>query len=434
MLRINLLLKQACLIAILLLMTTTAHSMQPVQELAPNVYFVEDHSVPLLSLSIIIEGGAATDPAGKAGLARLTMALLDEGAGELDALAFQQALEDKAIRLDFSTSRDIISINLQTLIENKNRAAELLRLALERPLFEKTAIDRVKRQTLSQLAYKEQTPSQQARKLWWETAFEGHPYAHDVEGTPTSIETITDADMRAFLESHLVKDNFHIGLVGDVSAAEAKQWLDDILQNIPASVDDKVTIPKTDLAAPQKVIKPWPGKDAIALFGQQGIDRSDPDYYAAILSNYVLGGGGFDSRLMQEVREKRGLTYGVGTSLVSARAIPLLIGQISSASDSIEEAMEIILLEWRKLSAEGVTAEELQNAKDHEIGSFYLGLDSTAKMADTLAAMQYHDLPASYMEDREDLIGAVSLEKINQLAATILDPDKLIISIIGAPE
>ncbi len=422
-----------CFIGLLqILMTTQSlQAAQPIQKLASNVYFVQDSSVPLLSLSIVIPGGSATDPASKAGLARMTMGMLDEGAGELESLAYQQALEDYAIRLDFSASRDILSINLQSLIEHKEKAAQLFTMALAKPRFDETAIARLKRQTLSQIAYKEQTPSQQVRELWWKTAFENHSYANPIEGTKESVVTLTQQDMQNFVKTHLSRDNLYIGLVGDLTAEEAKDWLNSILEALPENNGTSIFIEPVELPNGQQVTKPWPGKDAVAIFGQHGIARNDPDYYAAILLNYVLGNGGFDSRLMEEVREKRGLTYGVGTSLITAKAVPLLLGQVSSATTSIDEALRVIKDEWQKLASQGMTKEELQNAKDHENGSFYLGLDSTAKLADTLAAIQYHGLPIDYLSQREALINQVTLKQVNTLASSLLSADDLITAVVG---
>jgi zinc protease len=399
-----------------------------------KAWLVEDHAVPLVTINFMVKGGAAADGATKAGLTTVATQMLLEGAGQYDSLAFSKQLDEYAVRLSFNTGRDYFSGTLQTLTENLPKAIELASLALTQPRLDKTSFARVKAQQLSSLQAANQNPAEQAKKLWWRTAFKGHPYSVPTEGEMATVEKLTLKDVQEFAATRLGRNALIISVAGAVNKEQATAIVEGIFGNLPV-----ITVPApVAVQAVQKsgntVVEKVSLPQSVAIFGQTGVRRIDKDYYAATLLNYVIGGGGFASRLMHEVREKRGLTYGIGTALSDTIAQPLFFGQVSSANETVTEALTLTKQILADIAKNGITAQELQDAKDHENGSFPLDLDNTDRLASLASAMQYYDLPKDFLEKRESLISAVTLDQINQLAAKVFHSDALVIAIVGNPQ
>jgi zinc protease len=427
-----------CLIVFLSLLSHNAHAMPDIQVIhspqGRTAWLIEDHAVPLVAVNFLFrDAGSATDPEAQQGLATLSASLLTEGAGDLDANAFHTLLEEKAIRLGYSVSRDSFSGSMQTLSEHLDTAARLVNLTLTQPRLEEEALNRARSQQKTAISYREQTPDAQAEQLWWETAFPGHPYRLPPDGTAATLDRLTRADTAAFLKNHLAQGNLVVSIAGDITAPRAAQLLDALFQGLPAQAKAAAAIPPYQLQGPKTYVQKRDLPQSVAVFGQPGIARNDPDYYAALLVNYVLGGGGFASRLMEEVREKRGLTYGIGTGLVSLQNAPLLMGRVSTVNGNMPEALRITRQVLADLKAKGVTAAELKNAKDYINGAFPLELDSTRKLASLLTSMQYFNLPTTFLRDRESLINSVTLAQANAVANRLLAPENLVMTIVGNP-
>ncbi|MEO0356893.1 MAG: pitrilysin family protein [Pseudomonadota bacterium] len=398
-----------------------------------EAWLVEEPSIPFAALEIWFEGGAALDADDKRGAAYLMMGLLEEGSGDMDARAFATAQESLAASFGFDVYDETTVISAQFLTENRDASLALLKQALTTPRFDQVALDRVRAQVLSILASDAKDPDTIASRTFDELAFGDHPYAKALEGTPETVAALTRQDMVDAHERILTKDRMYVGAVGDITAAELGLILDDLFGDMPISQGGAVPETTFDLAGGVTVVdQPFP--QSVALFGQAGIDRDDPDFFAAFILNHVLGAGGFESRLTQEVREERGLTYSIGTFLVGKEEANIYMGQMSSANDRIGQAIDVVKAEWAKAAEHGVTAEELDAAQTYLTGAYPLRFDGNAKIAGILAGMQRQDLPIDYIATRNDKVNAVTLADVNRVAGELLDPDTLHFVIVGQPE
>lgn len=405
-----------------------------VSPLGIEAWLVQDHTNPIISMRLAFRGGAITDPPGKAGRAYMTAALLDEGAGDLDSLAFQTRLEDLAIQLGFDAGRDTFGGTLKTLTENRETAFDLLRQALTKPRFDAEPVERIRSQILVNLARELQDPDAVAGRMWFRTQFPQHPYGTPVNGEPDTIKQLTADDLRAFVQSRFARDGLVIGVVGDVTPSELSRLLDATFGALPAKAAP-VTVGEAQPAAAGKVVVERRGiPQSVVVFGEQGLKRADPDWYTAYVMNYILGGGGFSSRLMEEIREKRGLAYSVSTSLQPLDHVGLIVGDVATENQRVAESLALIRSEWRRMQEQGPTADELANAKTYLTGSFPLQLSSTGAIAGILVAMQLDHLGIDYLDRRNGLIEAVTLEDVRRVARRLLDPQRLTAVVVGDPK
>lgn len=399
-----------------------------------EAWLIEDHMVPVLSLRMAFRGGAALDPEGKAGTANMAASLLDEGAGDLDSEAFQKRLADLSISLGFSAGRDSVEGSLGTLTENRDEAFRLLSLALTEARFDSEPVQRVRDQIASSLARRAVDPGWIASRTFMELVFAGHPYASPVDGTLETLPRIAVEDLRAFVKTRLARDNLIVGVAGDITAAELGPLLDKAFAGLPKTAG-AVDVPAATLRnGGETVVIERPVPQSVALFGEKGIPRKDPDWYAGQVVNYVLGGGGFNSRLMEEIREKRGLAYGVSTGISPYDKASVMMGQVATQNARVAESLDLVRQEWKRMAEEGPTQEELDDAKTYLIGSFPIGLDSTGSIAATLVAMQRYDLGIDHLDRRSALIEAVTLEDARRVAKRLLDPAALTFVVVGQPE
>ena len=399
-----------------------------------TAWLVEDHSLPVVTIDVSFRGGAALDPADKAGLATLAADLLDEGAGELDSQAFQGRLEDLATSLEFAASEDATGASLRTVTANLAPALELLRLALSAPRFDESAVTRVRSQLLAELARNAREPRYIANRLWWRNAYDGHPYARPVRGTPESIARITTPDLRALVHDRLARDVMIIGVVGDVTADALKTLLDSTFGPLPPRAAEGRVADVVAAAKKPLLLAKLPIPQSVVTFGQPGVKRQDPDWYAAYVVNHILGGGGFSSRLTAEVREKRGLAYSVYSGLEPMQHSGVIQGGVATQNDRVAQSIDIIRAEWRRMRDGGPTETELADAKTYLTGSFPLSLDSTGHIAGILVAIQRDGLGIDYLERRKTLIESVTLADAKRVAHRLLDPDKLSFVVVGSPD
>jgi zinc protease len=418
------------------LSSTTAYAEVNIQQITSqggiNAWMVEEPSIPFTALEIRMRGGASLDVAGKRGAANLMTALIEEGSGDMDAQAFQKRLDALAASFSFRVSDDIMSISARFLTENQDEVLALLRQALTEPRFDQDAIDRVRAQVISGIAGDDKNPNRIAGAYFDGAAFAGHPYATSIDGTVDSVAGLTQEDMFEAHRNTLTRDQLFVSAVGDISADEIGPLLDDLLGDLPATgpaspvnvdfgLDGGVTV--IDFETPQSV----------ALFGHAGIERDDEDFFAAFILNSILGGAGFESRLMNEVREKRGLTYGIRSYLVPKFHAEMWIGQVASGNDTIAEAIQVTRDIWSDLASNGVTPEELAVTKTYLTGEYPLRFDGNAKIADIMVGMQMIGLPPEYVVNRNDYVAAVTLEDVNRVAAQLLRPDDLHFVVVGQP-
>jgi zinc protease len=398
-----------------------------------EAWLVEDHSVPVVTLRFAIPGGAALDPPGKEGTAAMAASLLDEGAGTYDSSAYHRRLDDLAGELSFTAGQDEFGGSLRMLKRNLAATAELLRVALAEPRFDADAVERIRGETVALLARQAHNPRSLAGRLWMRDAFEDHPYGKDSTGTAASVAGITPADLAGFVAAHVHRKGLVIGAVGDITAAELSRLIDQVFGGLPPG-DSSVAIPETSPGdSGALVVRRTAVPQSSVSFGQAGPKRDDPDWYAAFVLNDIIGGGGFRGRLMKEIRDKRGLAYGVSTGLVPYRHTGLILGSIATENSRVAESIALIRAEWQRMRDDGPTAAELRDAQTYLAGSFPLSLDSTRHIAAVLIQMQLDKLGIDYLDRRPGLIGGVTLEEARAVARRLFDPAKLSFAVVGDP-
>jgi zinc protease len=398
-----------------------------------EVWLVRDPAVPLIAINFGFRGGNTQDPPEKGGVANMMASLLDEGAGELDGKTFQQRLERKAIELNFAAGRDTVRGTLRTLKDNQDEAFDLLRLALTAPRFEAAAVERIRSQIISRLQRLSTNPNDIASRAWWAAAFPGHPYGLPVSGTPESVARISVDDLKIYLKRTLTRDSLKIGVVGDIDPASAGRLIDRAFAALPAEGDLTPIANATLQGAGRRIVIDLDVPQAVVNFGGLGVLRSDPDFMPAYLMTHILGGGSFSSRLYREVREKRGLAYGVSDSLLWLYHAGVHVGGTATRSDATKNALDVIESEAARMAKDGPTAEELDKAKTYLKGSFALGLDTSTKIANQLVSMQLDNLGIDYIERRPALIDAVTLADTKRAAKRLLDSG-LLVAIVGRPQ
>jgi len=398
-----------------------------------KAWLLTDRSVPLVALRFAFRGGSALDPDGKAGLAEITTHLLNDGAGDLDNLQFQGWLEERSVRLGFGADADSIGGSLKTLKEHAPEAFSMLGLALTKPRFDPADLERTRAQMIAQLARQSQQPGPVASRRWSAAIYPDHPYGRPAAGTEESLKTITRADLVALVGARFGRDQLDIAIVGDVSEAEAGALIDRAFAALPAEAAP-FSLPEAKARAGGLIVLPLDVPQSTVIFGQAGIKRDDPDFYAAYVLMHVLGGSGFASRLMYEVRETRGLAYSIYSYLLPRRNGGLIMGGVGTENDRVAQTIEIIRTEWARARDNGLTPEELENAKTNLTGSYALRFTSTDRIADQLLAIQMDGLGRDYVTRRAALIEAVTLEDIKRVAARLLDPDNLTIVVVGQPK
>ena len=420
-------------VALLLPATANAIAVKSVQgPTGVETWLSEEHALPMIAVNISFPAGSAYDPSDKPGLADMTASLIDEGAGDLASDAFRQALETRAIRLSAAAERDYIVVTLTTLTENADEAFRLTALALAHPRFDPEAVERIRAALLASLKQEDEDPARAAVKAWYAAYFRAHPYAHPTAGTPTGIAAIKADDIKAFAADHLVRGGIKLSVSGDITEVQLRKYLQQVFTPLPAKSVLQVAKP-TDIGNPGTRMVVRNEAAPVAVFGFVGPMRADPDFIPAFVTNYILGGGSFSARLMDEVRDKRGLTYGIYTQLQDFRAASIIVGQVQSDKSKIQTAIDVTKSETARFAKDGATAKELADAKTFLTGSFPLTLDSNAKIARTLNGYQRSGLPADYVEKRNAMIQAVTLAKVNEMAKKYFDPARLVVVIAGTP-
>ncbi len=398
-----------------------------------EAWLVHEPAVPLIAIDFAFTGGAAQDPAGKAGTAYLATATLNDGVGNFDSKTFHAMLEGKAIELNFTADRDNVRGSLRTLSENRDAAIEDLRLCLTAARFDAADVELNRAQILSQLRRDSTSPTDIANKRWWETAFAGHPYGRSVNGSLESVPTVTIDDLKTYTRNVLARDNLKIAVVGDIDADAVKAMLDRAFGALPA----KAALAPVAAATPQglgrRVVVNLDVPQTAIEFGGPGITRSDPDFMAAYIVNHILGGGTFSSRLYQEVREKRGLAYSVSDALIWFDHSALVIGSTATRADRAAQTLDVIDKEIHRLAADGPTADELAKTKAYLNSSFALNLDTSGKIAALLVQLQLDNLGIDYIARRPAMIANVTLDDTKRVAKRLLDGGMLV-TVVGKPE
>src|SRR5215212_3820320 len=310
-----------------------------------EAWHVESDVVPLIAVAFTFEGGSSQDPAERAGVAQMLARLLDEGAGPYNSDAFQERLAGRAIELSFNAGNDAVGGSLKTLVKHADEAFELLRLALAEPRFDPDAIERVRAQTIAGLRYQANDPGSMASKRFLTEAFPDHPYGRPTSGTVVSVAAIARDDLVRLHGALATRARVKVAAVGAIGADRLADLIDAAFGALPEPAPLAVVPPTRIAGRGARVVVDLDVPQSVIRFGLDGVSWRDPDFIPAYVLNHVLGGGAFTSRLFQEVREKRGLAYSVGTSLVSYRSGAMLWGYTATKNERVPEALDVIAAE-----------------------------------------------------------------------------------------
>jgi zinc protease len=413
-----------------------AHATEIQRVVSPGgieAWLVQEPSLPLVALNFAFVGGSTQDPVDKPGVGYMASSLLDDGAGELDAKAFQQRVEDNAVEMRFSVTQDYFFGSIRLLRERMDPSFDLLRLALNAPRFDADAVGRVREQILAGLRRESTDPGSIANNTWWQAAFPNHPYGRPSGGTLTSIPTITVDDLRGYTRQTLTRDTLKITAVGDIDAATLGKVIDRVFGALPAT-GTQAAVPDAPMRdGNRRIVTQLNVPQAVVRMGGSGIMRNDPDFIPAFLVNHILGGGSFTSRLYDEVREKRGLAYGVYSYLLALRHTALFMVSTQTAAANTKEAVGIIESQVAQTIKDGPTADELEKAKAYLKGSYALNFDTSTKIAGILLQNQLDNLGMDYIDKRNGLIDAVTIDDTRR-AAKRLAKDGLLVTVVGRPE
>jgi zinc protease len=398
-----------------------------------EAWLVEEHAVPLVALEFSISGGASQDPAHLPGTATLLAGLLDEGAGPYDAEAFHRALDDKAVQLSFSADRDHFSGHLQTLTRNTDAAFDLLRLAVNEARLDAAPAERVREQMAAALKRDLNDPEAMANRAFRAAAFPNHPYGRAVRGELDTLPAITRADLDDLRKRAFARATLKIAVVGAIDATTLARHLDQVFRAWP-EMPDLATVPVTSIAnlGTRQVINLDIPQTTIR-FGRPGIHRRDPEFMAAMVVNYILGGGGLTTRLFHEVREKRGLAYSVYSQIQSFECAAMLSGSTSTKNERAAESLAVIESEIKLLASEGPSEAELDKAKKYLTGSYALSFDTSTKIAAQLVHLQQQGFDVSYLDQRNKLVEAVTLADAKRVGERLLGDGSLLVTAVGQP-
>jgi zinc protease len=397
-------------------------------------WLVEDYAVPLVAFEFAFKGGASQDPAGKPGAATLLAGLLDEGAGPFDADGFHRALDEDAIEMSFSADRDILTGRMQTLARNSARAFDLLRLAVGEARFDAEPFERVVKQMAASLKREANDPDYVAGRTFRALSYPDHPYGLPVRGDLASLPNLGRPDLVDMRAAMFARGSLKVAVVGAIDAATLARHLDDVFSPLPETADLAPVSPGSFAGEGTRKVVHVDVPQSTIRFGRQGIGRKDPDFIPATVINHILGGGIFSARLFREVREKRGLAYSVYSQLVTFDNAAMLSGGTSTKNERAAESMSVIENEIASLATLGPTEEELDKAKKYLIGSYALRFDTSTKIAGQLVHLQTEGFDVDYLDDRNKLIAAVTMEDAKRAAGRLFGDGKLLVAVAGRPE
>ncbi|MDJ1009333.1 MAG: pitrilysin family protein [Paracoccaceae bacterium] len=397
-----------------------------------TAWLVEEESIPFLALEIRFQGGSALDAPGKRGAINLMTGLLEEGAGDLDARGFAEAREALAASYEFDVFNDALSISARFLTENRDEAVDLLRSALAETRFDQDAIDRVRAQVIAGIRNDATDPNEIASDTFARLVYGDHPYGSSDSGTEASVSALTRDDLIEARDRVIAHDRIFVGAAGDITPEELGPLLDRLLGDLPEA---GAPMPQAAEVAADGFLEvvPFDVPQSVAFFGHEGISRDDPDFFAAFVLNESFGGSGRQSRLSDEVREKRGLTYGIGTYLVDYDHADMVLGQVASGNEVVAEAIDVVRAEWARVAETGIAEDELEAIKTYLTGAYPLRFDGNGPIARIMVGMQMQGLPIDYINTRNDKVNAVTMEDISRVAARLYDPEALKFVVVGQP-
>lgn len=390
---------------------------------------VEDYTVPLVALAFSFKGGSTQDREKMEGTANILSTMLDEGAGEFKSEVLQSKIEDSTMRYSFNASRDRFSGSMKSLNENLDESADLMKLMITKPRFDGEPLKRMLDAAVQTLKYEQTNPDSLSSKAIRESVFANHPYQRAVKGTLQTVENISPEILRNYHKKIFAKDNLTIGIVGAINGEAARQLVEKIFGELPQkselleikTFNAKIgEVKHIDFDVPQTNIS----------FVLSGVNRHEPDFYAAVLANHILGGRGFNSRFFKEVREKRGLAYSVYSALLTYDSTAIIQAGAATETKRVAETIEIMKSEIKKMATDGPSEQELQDAKNYIIGSYGIqNLDTSDKIASVLVALQDYELGIDYIEKRERYFNEVSHQDIKRISKKLFENIPSIITV-----
>ena len=407
----------------------------PIQRVTSNgltAWLVEDHSVPVVSLSWSWPGGAAFDAPGREGTAGLAAALLTEGAGDMPAAAFTDALRDAGIGLSFGAGRDDVDGGFRCLVDALPEAERLARLAMTAPRLDQAAIERLRARAIAGARQALETPRGQAGRAFWAAAYPTHTAGRPSGGTAESLAAISADDLRSVLGQQLRRDGLTIAAAGAIKPEALAALMDRLFAGLPAGAPATPATLPAFTSFGQRVIG-MDSPQSQAIFGHEGIGARDPQFETAQIVLRVLGGGGFSSRLTESVRVKRGLTYGIGVGLDTGFGGGVLVGSVASDNGKIAEALAVTRDEWARMAADGPNDAEMAEAIAFLTGSLALQFTDSRRIANTLIAMQRNGRPIDWLDGRSDRLRAITRDDAARMARRLLKPEALSVTVAGRP-
>lgn len=407
----------------------------PIQRVTSNgltAWLVEDHSVPVVSLSWSWPGGAAFDAPGREGTAGLALALLTEGAGDMPAAAFTDALRDAGIGLSFGAGRDDVDGGFRCLVDALPEAERLARLAMTAPRLDQAAIERLRARAIAGARQALETPRGQAGRAFWAAAYPTHTAGRPSGGTAESLAAISADDLRGVLGQQLRRDGLTIAAAGAIKPEALAALMDRLFAGLPAGAPATPATLPAFTSFGQRVIG-MDSPQSQAIFGHDGIGARDPQFEVAQVVLRVFGGGGFSSRLTESVRVKRGLTYGIGVGLDTGFGGGVLVGSVASDNGKIAEALSVTRDEWARMAADGPNDAEMAEAIAFLTGSLALQFTDSRRIANTMIAMQRNGRPIDWLDGRSDRLRAITRDDAARMARRLLKPEALSVTVAGRP-
>ena len=398
-----------------------------------QVYLVEARQLPMVQLRLVFDAAASRDVPARRGAACLTNRLLRDGTEQLDADQVAERFESLGAEFGTACERDMAIVDLRSLTEPDllEPALSLFAQVVASPKFPEEALERERARTLVALQHAEENPASVVGKAFFKLTYGDHPYSHEPLGSPSDLKAITRADLVNHHKRYYVGRNAYLAIVGDVDMKEARRIANQTVGKLAPGEKAPSLPPAPAIHDPRREFISFPASQSHLRLGQAGVTRDDPDYYPLYVGNYILGGGGLVSRLSDEIREKRGLSYSVYSYFTPMRVRgPFIIG-LQTKNSQRDEALEIVRRVVKKFIAEGPTQQELAAAKKHLTGGFPLRLDSNSKIADSLAVIGFYGLPLTYLDEFIPRVEAVTAVQIGDAFRRHIDLEKMVTVMVG---
>jgi len=410
-------------------------AMPPVQKtVLPNqltILHSEDHSLPFVTVELLIDGGSRRDPSGQEGLAYLTIQGLLLGTSGHTLTQINEEMDFMGASLSASPGRDYSSLNLRVLKKDMDKALDIFMEVLTQPAFPDEEIKREIEKTLAAIQTEDDQPGEVAEKEFRKALYLSSPYGHPVNGTKESIPKITRESVLRFYKEMFHPNNFILAVIGDITAEEVKARLFPRLEKMQTAEITQIPFDAKYAKGPETIRINREITQANIILGNEGISRENPDFYAISVMNYILGGGGFASRLLEEIRNKRGLAYSVESFFDPGKYPGSFQIVLQTKNTSAREAISLALQQVDLIRKEPVSDKEIEGAKKYLIGSFPMRLDTQAKLANVLLQIQYYGLGLDYPGKYPSLIQSVTKEDVLRVAKKYLQPDNCILVVVA---